>query len=239
MTVNIDLKRKRSQARQKDQRPPFQAGDHLARLEFERRYHHYPEIKKAELIEGVVYLPPPVHLSQHGNPHFNLVGWLGLYTMVTPGLIGGDNSTVRLDWENEVQPDALVYLEPELGGQAYIGEDGYLEGAPEFVAEVAASSVTYDLHDKWRVYARSGVQEYLAIQVYEQKIDWFVLRDGRYETLEPDEKGILRSQIFPGLWLNAPAFWQKDLPALKATVEEGLNSPEYQVFFARLQKHSQ
>jgi hypothetical protein len=78
MTVNIDLRRKRSQARQKDERPPFQAGDHLARLEFEKRYDLYPEIKKAELIEGVVYMPSPVRLSQHGKPHFNLVGWLGL-----------------------------------------------------------------------------------------------------------------------------------------------------------------
>jgi hypothetical protein len=234
MGLNINLDPAAVKTEKTETRPPFQAGDHLTRFEFERRYSAYPEIKKAELIEGVVYMPSPVRLPQHGSPHFNLIGWLNLYLMATPGLVGADNATVRLDWENEVQPDALVYIEPELGGQAFVGEDGYLEGAPEFIAEIAASTAAYDLHDKWRVYARSGVLEYLAVQVYEQKIDWFVLREGRYETLSPDDNGVHKSEIFPGLWLNGPAFWQRDMAKLKSTVEEGIQSPEHQVFVERL-----
>lgn len=234
MGINLDLAI--PQTEKVKSRPPFQAGDRLTRFEFERRYNAHPEVKKAELIEGVVYMPSPVRLSQHGNPHFNLIGWLNFYLMATPGLVGADNATVRLDLENEVQPDALVYLEPELGGQAYVGEDGYLEGAPEFIAEVAASTVAYDLHDKWRAYARNGVQEYLAVQVYEEQIDWFILREGRYETLRPDENGILKSEVFPGLWLNGPAFWKKDMAALKLTVEEGLKSPEHAAFLERLKQ---
>lgn len=230
MGININLDPTTQETERLENRPPFQSGDRLTRFEFERRYNAYPEVKKAELIEGVVYMPSPVRLSQHGNPHFNLIGWLNLYLLGTPGLVGADNATVRLDLENEVQPDALIYVEPSFGGQAYIGEDGYLEGAPEFVAEIAASTVAYDLHDKWRVYARSGVQEYLAIQVYEKKIDWFVLREGRYVTIEQDDDGVLKSERFPGLWLDVSAFWNRDMVALKETVEKGLQSSDYLAF---------
>jgi Uma2 family endonuclease len=236
MGINLNLDPTTTQKENEEGRPPFQAGDRLSRFEFEKRYQAYPEIKKAELIEGVVYMPSPVRLSQHGNPHFNLIGWLNLYLMETPGLVGADNATVRLDFENEVQPDALIYLEPELGGQAYVGEDGYLEGAPEFIAEIAASTVAYDLHDKWRVYARSGVKEYLAFQVYEKQIDWFILREGRYQTIQPDEDGVLKSEIFPGLWLNGAAFWERDMAALKMTVEQGLESAEHETFIEQLKQ---
>lgn len=49
--------------------PPLQAGDFLTRAEFERRYHNHPELKKAELIEGIVYMPSPVNAAYHGDPH--------------------------------------------------------------------------------------------------------------------------------------------------------------------------
>jgi Putative restriction endonuclease len=68
--------------------------------------------------------------------------WLGLYCFATPGVQGGDNATVRLDLENEVQPDGLLRLEPELGGKSRVTEDHYLEGPPELVLEIAASSAS-------------------------------------------------------------------------------------------------
>ncbi len=74
--------------------PPLEAGDHLTRREFERRYQAMPHIKKAELIEGVVYMPPPVRFGGHGEPHFMMIGWLFNYCAGTPGLRTGDNATV-------------------------------------------------------------------------------------------------------------------------------------------------
>ncbi len=215
--------------------PPLHAGDRLSRAEFEWRYQAHPEIKKAELIEGVVYMPTPVHFEQHGQPHFHIVTWLGMYCAATPGILaGGDNATVRLDFENEVQPDALLRLEPEHGGRSRVTEDDYLEGPPELIVEIAASSAAYDLHDKRRVYARTGVQEYLAVQIYEQRLDWFVLREGVYQTLTPEADGVLRSEVFPGLWLQPAAFWSGDLAAMLAVLQEGLASPEHAAFLARL-----
>ena len=208
--------------------PPLNAGDQLTRAEFERRYLAHPNIKKAELIEGVVYMPSPIHLTKHAQPHYNIIAWLGVYGASTPGVLGANEATVRLDNENEVQPDALLYRTQD--GRAQVSEDDYLAGPPELVVEIAASSAAYDLHVKRRVYQRAGVQEYLALQVYEQRADWFVLREGVYETLAADESGVLRSAAFPGLWLSVPAFWAGDLAAMLATLQAGLASPEHTAF---------
>jgi Uma2 family endonuclease len=215
--------------------PPFEFGDRLSRAEFHRRYEAHPEIKKAELIEGVVHMPSPVHNQRHSRPHSDIVTWLGVYRAATPGVQGGDNGTVLLDFENEVQPDAFLRLETALGGRSRVTADDYIEGPPELIVEIAASSVAYDLHIKRRVYQRSGVQEYLALQMYEQREDWFALRDGVYEALTPNEAGVLRSEVFPGLWFKPSAIWSGDLPALLAMLQEGLASPEHAAFVARLQ----
>jgi Uma2 family endonuclease len=208
----------------------------LSRAEFERRYQAHPEINKAELIEGVVHMPTPVHFAQHSQPHVDIVGWLALYRSATPGVVGGDNATVRLDYENVVQPDALLRLEPALGGHSHVTEDDYLAGPPELVVEIAASSASYDLHDKRRVYARNGVQEYLVAQAYEQRVDWFVLREGVYESLLPDDNGVLRSEVFPGLWLPVDALWAGDLALMLAVLQQGLASPEHAAYLASLQQ---
>src|SRR5437016_4743729 len=139
--------------------PPLEPGDRLSRAEFERRYSAMPQLKKAELIEGVVYLPSPLRYRLHGRPSRHLSGWLAAYEAATPGVEGADNSTARLDLDNEPQPDALLLIDPARGGQARISADDYVELAPEFVAEIAASSAGFDLHTKLHVYRRNGVRE--------------------------------------------------------------------------------
>jgi Uma2 family endonuclease len=137
--------------------PPLETGDRLSRAEFERRYEAMPQLKKAELIEGVVYVPSPVRMNRHAEPHFDLVGWMAHYKWATPGIRGGDNATTRLDLDNEPQPDAVLFIDPAKGGHARISADDYLEEAPELVAEVASSSASFDLNAKFNVYRRNGV----------------------------------------------------------------------------------
>src|SRR5262249_27180324 len=191
-----------------------------------------PDCKKAELVEGVVYMPSPVGHVRHGKPHSRILLWLGNYVARTPGVDFGDNSTVRLDLDNEPQPDAHLRL--PRGGRSRIDADGYLEGPPELVVEVAASSVSYDLHDKLRAYRRNGVQEYVVHRVDDGEVDWFVLRGGAYERLAANTQGVLHSAAFPGLLLDAPALLRDDLPALLATLERGLASREHAAFVATL-----
>lgn len=214
--------------------PALENGDRLTRAEFERRYEAMPHLKKAELIEGVVYVPSPVRHRQHSSPHAHLITWLGLYTANTPGVEVGDNGSVRLDLDNEPQPDALLFIDPTRGGQVRISDDGIIEGAPELVAEVASSSVSYDLHAKLHVYRRNGVCEYIVWRVLEQEVDWFVLRNGQYERMPRDAQGLVRSEVFPGLWLDPAALLRGDLATVLAIVQQGLASPEHHAFVARL-----
>jgi Uma2 family endonuclease len=218
--------------------PPLEPGDRLTREEFERRYDAMPHLKKAELIEGVVYMPSPVRVRRHGHPHFRLIAWLGAYEGVTPGVLGADNTTARLDLDNDAQPDVLLLIDPARGGQAQISADDYIESAPELVAEVAASSASYDLHTKLDVYRRNGVREYLVWRVLDDEFDWFVLRNGQFQPLAPDAGGVLRSEVFPGLWLDAAALLRGDMSRVLAVVQQGLASPEHAAFVQRLQSHT-
>ncbi len=103
--------------------PPLQNGDRLSRAEFERRYAAMPQSQKAELIEGIVYLMSPPISDTHSGPHFNLIGWLAVYAWATEGVAGGDNGTLRLDLDNEPQPDAFLRIESESGGQSRVSKD--------------------------------------------------------------------------------------------------------------------
>ncbi|WP_445636201.1 Uma2 family endonuclease [Nostoc sp. DSM 114161] len=212
--------------------PPLENGDKLTRAEFERRYHAMPNLKKAELIEGVVYVASPLRIKSHGEPHAYIMAWLGAYKAATPGVGFADNTTVLLDADNEPQPDALLRIEQ--GGQTQITEDDYLEGAPELIVEIAASSASYDLHEKLKVYRRNKVQEYLVWRVYDQQFDWFKLSEGEYIKLETNSNGIVCSQVFPGLWLDKAALLSGNLAKVLAVLQQGLSTPEHQSFVERL-----
>jgi Uma2 family endonuclease len=214
---------------------PLEPGDRLTRAEFERRYDSMPRLKKAELIEGVVYMPSPVRYHRHSRPHFRLITWLGVYESATPGVLGGDNGTARLDLDNEPQPDAFLLIDPACGGQARISADDYVELAPEVVGEVAASSASFDLHTKLHVYRRNGVREYLVWRVLDKRFDWFVLRGDQFQPLPADKDGIIRSSVFPGLWLDGPALIRGDMPRVLQVAQQGLASPDHAEFVRQLQ----
>ena len=214
--------------------PPLENGDRLNRYEFERRYNAMPHLKKAELIEGVVYMPAALRFRSHGQPHGNIMGWLWTYTVATPGIELGDTPTVRLDLDNDPQPDAVLMIEEHCGGQARLSDDDYIEGAPELVAEIAASSASIDLGDKKRVYRRNGVKEYIVWQVFDQKLNWFSLQDGEYHSLTADNNGIVRSHVFPGLWLAVEELLAGNMTQVLTTLQAGIASEEHTTFVQQL-----
>ena len=207
----------------------------MTRGEFERRYEACPDLKKAELIEGVVYMPSPTRSGSHARPHAAMVGWLFAYAASTQGVQLNDNPTIRLDLDNEPQPDVALLIDPDRGGQARVTEDDCIEGAPELVAEIAARSASYDLHDKLHVYRRSRVREYLVWRTLDRRFDWFELVEGVYRPREPDASGLLRSQVFPGLCLAMDALLRGELRAVLKAQQRGLNDPTHAAFVKRLQ----
>jgi len=190
------------------------AGDRLTRAEFERRWELHPEIKKAELIDGLVYTEMTVSRS-HGKPHTILVAALASFAARATGIEALDNATVRLRG-NDLQPDVLVRR--TAGGTSSVSDDDCIEGPPEFVAEIAVSSVSYDTHLKKEAYRRAGVCEYLVWQVYEERVDWWQLKDGEYVAIEAGEDGIIASKEFPELRLDVDALIAEDLAGVLAAL---------------------
>jgi len=199
-------------------------GDRLSREEFERRY-TASQIKKAELIEGIVYVTAPLRFVPHGKPHSNIVTWLGTYQALVAvsgmELEVGIEPTVRLDSDNEPQPDVVLF---RIGGNAVIDADGYIAGAPELIAEIAASTASYDLHSKKRIYEKNGVKEYIVWRTLDQQIDWFMLENGAYCQVEPDALGMIRSREFTGLWLDVAGMLRHDMAAVLRVLQMGLDS---------------
>jgi Uma2 family endonuclease len=214
MATTVEDERDRAIPPPASDRPILESGDRLTRAEFHRRYSKRPDLKKAELVEGVVYVASPVRFDVHGEPHGEVTAWLGTYRARVPGVRVGNNATVFLDADNEVQPDVCLWRE-ESGGPR-LTEDGYIEGPPQLVVEVAASSASYDLHDKLRAYRRSGVREYVVWRVLDGALDWFRLREGEYVRIEPDARGIIESEVFPGLRLHVEKLLARHLAGVLA-----------------------
>jgi Uma2 family endonuclease len=217
--------------------PPLENGDRLNRVEFERRYAAMPHVRHAELIEGLVYMPAALRFKSHGEPHSWMMTWLGVYAAMTPGVSVGDTPIVRLDMDNEPQPDAVLLIDSAAGGQSWLSDDDYIEGAPELVVEIAASSAAIDLHVKKNAYRRNGVREYIVWQVLEQRLDWWVWQAGEFYPLINDD-GVGKSQVFPGLWLAMDALLSGDLRQVLAVVQEGVRSPQHETFVSQLQDRS-
>ncbi len=232
----VETRPARSASVERPETPPLEAGDHLGLAEFRRRYRLHPGIRKAELIDGVVYMPSPVQSQVHAEPHAALTGWLVAYAAATPGTRPGVDATTTLGGETDVQPDVSLRLDPAHGGRVRQTEDGYLAGPPELVVEVAASSAAYDLHEKLRAYARAGVIEYVVALGYERRVMWLKLAESAYVAVDPGPDGILRSDVFPGLWLAPDALWSGDLAGLLATLRAGLASQEHRAFVTRLRQ---
>ena len=206
---------------------PLESGEWLHSHEFLRRYERMPLVKKAELIEGVVYMGSPVS-AKHAIPDGIIHGWLALYAAHHPGVQFMPNATVILDAENTVQPDALLRRLPEHGGLTRVTDDGYLAGPPELIVEVASSSASIDLRDKRRAYCRNGVREYLVWLVAEARLEWFCLEEDEYRPQLPDAAGLLHSRAFPGLRLPVAPLLAGDTANVLAALS-GHEPPETNV----------
>lgn len=223
----------RRQSRNKKNLPPLENGDHLDQKTFHERYLAMPPHVRAELIGGIVYISSP-QKSRHGKHHFRLAHWLGTYEAATPGVEGHINTTQVLADDSEPQPDAGLFVLPEYGGSVWEDDDEYLHGTPEWIGEISDSTESIDLNTKKRDYEAAGVREYVVIAVRTREVYWFIRRRGKFRPLAAGTDGVFRSEVFPGLWLDAEAFLKRDLKRLLAVLHKGLTSPEHAGFVAKL-----
>lgn len=214
--------------RETDQAPkPLRHGERLTQPTFHRRYEAMPADVRAELVGGIVYLMSSPVGKAHSWLHGECSNWLMQFKVTSPALQMLDNATVILSSTGEPQPDLCLRILEEYGGSSRETETGYIAGPPELILEVSVSSAGYDLVKKKRDYERAGVREYVVVLPVERQVVWFALDNGRYEEIEPGEDGILRSKLFPGLWLNPEALLRADTRAVNAVVAQGIASPEH------------
>jgi hypothetical protein len=214
--------------------PPLRNGDRLTREEFYRRWEAMQGLKHAERLGGVVSMAAAVRRKHHGAPHSIFVTWLGLYAWETPGTESGDNSTLQCGPDDDAQADAYLLILPECGGQCRFTEDDYIEGGPEFVGELSSSSIPRDLKQKLPLYRDNGVQEYVVWKTEAKEIVWFRLQGREFVEVSPDDDGVYRSAVFPGLWLDPTAMIGGDLKRVLRVLRKGLRSPEHARFLRRL-----
>jgi Uma2 family endonuclease len=214
-----------------EQQIELERGDYLCRDEFLRRWEAMPDVKRAELIGGIVYMPSPLSVA-HGEMTSRVDGWLLHYAVHTAGCAVG-SATTWLMQKDAPQPDVHLRILPEYGGHSQ-PSGPFVQGAPELAAEVCLSSTSYDLHQKKELYRSAGVDEYVAVLLSEKEVRWHRLVDGTYQVLGPTPAGIIQSAIFPGLWLNVPALLNGEMLQVLETLNEGLRSPEHGNFAARL-----
>lgn len=216
--------------------PPLEAGDWLNRDEFLERWEQHPEIKNAELIGGVVYMPPPVGI-EHSRSDSDAVYFLKSYAIETPGTESVNNAT-WLMLGDAPQPDAALRVVSACDGGS--SDDGkFFRGTPELVLEVSNSSTAYDLHQKLDLYAAAGVGEYVTVLLREQEVRWHRLENGRFIVINPATDGVIRSTVFPGLWLDLVAFLKHDMRGVLAVLQDGLRSDEHSAFIQLLEQRRQ
>ena len=228
---------------------PLRDGDRMDATEFLRRYVADPVVHSAELLQGVVHVTrwrevhdgnevilPSLTVSR-GTCHAAITGCLGVYSAYTPGVQGsGPATTIFPSNITCLEPDVMLRILPESGGASTIGADDFVHGAPELLAEISFTSGGRDFGKKFDAYQADGVPEYLVWRTGEREIHWFALRRKKYVALQPHADGTLRSEVFPGLWLDVPALLAGDLAKVLATLQQGIASPEHAAFVAKLQK---
>jgi len=107
--------------------PPLENGDRLTSREFERRYNAMPELKKAELIEGIVYMASPLRFQPHAQPHGRLITGLiyvfpGLW-LNAPAMLQGDLQRVLLSLRSGINsPEHQAFVQQLIAGQQQHGK---------------------------------------------------------------------------------------------------------------------
>jgi Uma2 family endonuclease len=212
--------------------PALVEGQRLDQPTFHERYEAMPPGTRAELINGVVWMPSPLGPA-HAEAHVPPLVWLSYYEENTPGVRALDNPSTAMGPRSEPQPDAMLRILPEYGGRTQT-DRRFVRGVPELIVEVSHTSRYNDLGPKLDDYERACVLEYVVRALEPDEVIWHVLQEGRLVPVPPDADGLYRSRVFPGLWLDPAALLARDTRRLRAVVDLGVATPEHAAFVARL-----
>jgi Uma2 family endonuclease len=176
---------------------------------FEEFYALIPNGRKADLINGAIYMASPDN-TQAGELFMWLGGLVDLYVDEKDlGRVYGLRIAFRLDDGNGPEPDIAFVRKDRLR----LLRRGYFAGAPDLAVEIVSpDSIDRDYVKKRAQYQEAGVREYWIIDPLRQKVTWLRLdAKGKYREVRP-RKGGLHSQVLPGFWLRPEWLWQEPRP---------------------------
>ncbi|RKX74906.1 MAG: Uma2 family endonuclease [Spirochaetes bacterium] len=113
---------------------------------------------------------------------------------------------VYLSDENVFQPD-LIFIAK--GREDLLSDKGYIEGAPDLVAEILSpSTLTLDAIEKKEAYEKYGVKEYWIMDGESQTIYVYAMKKTGFELVQRVLKGeSLSSEVVEGFALDTKHVW--------------------------------
>ena len=163
---------------------------------------------KAELIDGVMIVHSP-EKTRHEDVFGFMFPMMRIFAIQTKqAKVLGSMATVHLGTCRKVKPDIVAVREE----RKHIVTEDAIEGTPDLVVEIVSHSTRrYDFGEKRKVYEEAGVPEIWLVD-FERKQVTVVRKVGQKYRSETKSKGVVRSQVLKGFWLQVDWLWQEELP---------------------------
>lgn len=173
--------------------------------------------QKADLIDGVIYMASPDSLRANDLTWF--VATLLRHFVEARGIAGRvvfSRFAFRLSERSAPEPD-VAYVRPERVG---LLDEGGMRGGPDIAVEIVSrESRQRDYELKRRLYEESGVPEYWIIDPIQQRVEFLVLEEGRYQLAPLEENRLFRSLALPAFWIDVDWLLADPLPPVTRCLE--------------------
>ena len=175
--------------------------------------HPYPDIDVSyEWNNGILEAKPLANAPQLdlGNwflallrQYVNTHGIAKLINMETGFLLTMTDSEESSGMRRAVRkPDIGVILNSNPVSWGHIDQrsfEGVCDAVVEFLSDSTQTEVLRDTEEKKRDYALAGVKEYTILDPSREHMHFYRLTpEGRYEEIQPDAEGVIRSEVLPG-----------------------------------------
>ncbi|MFA0783042.1 Uma2 family endonuclease [Fervidibacter sacchari] len=176
---------------------------------------------KAELIDGVMIVHSP-EKTRHEDVFGFMFPMMRIFAIQTKqAKVLGSMATVHLGTCRKVKPDIVAVREE----RKHIVTEDAIEGTPDLVVEIVSHSTRrYDFGEKRKVYEEAGVPEIWLVD-FERKQVTVVRKVGQKYRSETKSKGVVRSQVLKGFWLQVDWLWQEELPDPMECLQVVLRKP--------------